>query len=161
MQRKYFKTIVSIQLIFLILVGCSKSKQENLMDQIKTLNAENSVIDTIISKVDPGLQDGVILSSFRNPDQRRPSIYKLISHIDSFKGFQGKPLIPEYYYYLAIRGQKIKSLQTYEINLIVDPSYKYLKLISIGSGDNNQIIINKEFEITSEMKSELTEIITK
>jgi hypothetical protein len=155
---------ISILIFFsalLILTGCSKPKVEKLMEQIKTLNAENSIIDTIISKVDPDLQNGVILSSFRNPDQRRPSIYKLISQLDSLKEIQEKPLIPEYFYYLSIKAQKTKSLQTYEINIVVDPSYSYLKLISLETDDRKlgHVDINKELEINNELKTELTEII--
>ncbi len=161
MRTKSRITIFFVLCVLLILTSCSKSKEEKLMEQINSLNEDNSIIDTIISKVDPGLQNGVILSSLRNPDKRRPSIYKLISQLGSLKVIQEKPLIPEYFYNLSIKAQETKSLQTFEINVVVDPGFSYLKFISIETSNRKlgHIEINNEFEITNELKAELTQII--
>lgn len=103
----------------------------------------------------------MIISSLRNPDQRRPSIYKLITLLDSLKATQEKPLIPEYFFNLSIKAQETRSLETFEINILVDPGYSYLKLISLETSNRKlgHIDINKEFEITNELKVELTQII--
>ncbi|RAP75128.1 hypothetical protein DL346_17235 [Paenibacillus montanisoli] len=161
MTAKNRITIFVVLCALLILTSCSKSKEEKLMEQITALNADNSIIDTIITKVDQGLQNGVTLSSLRNPDHRRPSIYKLISQLDSLKVIQDKPLIPEYFYYLSIKAQETQTLQTFDINIVVDPNFSYLKLISLETSNRKlgHIDIDKEFELTNELKAELTQII--
>lgn len=43
MQTKSRITISFVLCVLLILTSCSKSKEEKLMEQIKTLNADNSI----------------------------------------------------------------------------------------------------------------------
>ncbi|SDX86871.1 hypothetical protein [Paenibacillus sp. PDC88] len=145
-------------------IGCSQSDKDTVrtyMNQMKQLNQENSVIDTIVSKTDLEGKSGDIIGSHRDPGDDIGNIYRIVDELDSLNEVVDKPQIPEYYYEMLISAQDKNSLKTFDIRILVDPDITYIKWIDINSSDKKMegIQINKDYELSENLKTDIKQIL--
>lgn len=155
------KRILIIVLSVILLAGCSKSKTETLIDEVKRLDNENSVVDVLVSNMDPLGNNAELQFSVRNDKDGFEGnlIFDVIDEIfDLEEVTTTKPEIPEYNTFLTFSAQRKEDLKLYEIQMMVDSELKYVKLIDVQS-ENAKVDYNKFYHLTDTLKANMKEII--
>lgn len=154
------KRILIIFLSFILLAGCSKSKTETLIDEVKQLDNDNSVVDIMVSKLDPLGNNADFQFSVRNNKDgfEGDLIFEVIDEIFDLEEVTIKPEIPEYNTGLTISAQRKEDLKLYDIQFMVDSELKYVKLINVQS-ENEKVEYNKFYHLSETLKANIKEII--
>lgn len=154
------KRICIILFSVILLAGCSKSKTDTLMDEVKHLNNENSVVDLMVSKLDPLGNNAEFQFSVRNKKDVLVGnlIFKIIDEIFDLEEVSTKPEIPEYNTGLTFSAQRKEDLKFYEIQMMVDSELKYVKLFHVQS-ENTKVDYYKFYYLTDTLKANIEEII--
>ncbi|WP_160035306.1 hypothetical protein [Paenibacillus sp. An7] len=155
------KRICIILFSVILLAGCSKSKTDVLIDEVKHLDNDNSVVDLMVSKLDPLGNNAEFQFSVRNKNDDLVGnlIFKIIDDIfDLEEVITTKPEIPEYNTGLTFSAQRKEDLKFYEIRMMVDSELKYVKLFSVQS-ENTKVDYNKFYYLTDTLKADIQEII--
>ncbi|MEF3353805.1 hypothetical protein PV403_11490 [Paenibacillus sp. GYB006] len=155
------KRICIILFSVILLAGCSKSKTETLIDEVKQLDNENSVVDVLVSNLDPLGNNAEFQFSVRNDKDgfEGDLIFDVIDEIfDLEEVITTKPEIPEYNTGLTFSAQRKEDLKLYEVQMMVDSELKYVKLFNVQS-ENAKVDYNKFYYLTDTLKANIQEII--
>ncbi|WP_454190860.1 lipoprotein [Paenibacillus sp. Marseille-Q7038] len=155
------KRIFIIFFSVILLAGCSKSKTESLIDEVKQLDNENSVVDVLVSNMDPLGNNAELQFSVRNDKDgfEGDLIFDVIDEIFNLEEVTTtKPEIPEYNTGLTFSAQRKEDLKLYEIQMMVDSELKYVKLFNVQS-ENVKVDYNKFYHLTETLKANMKEII--
>lgn len=154
------KRICIILFSVILLAGCSKSKIEILINEVKQLNNENSVVDVLVSKLDPLGNNAEFQFSVRNKNDDLVGnlIFKIIDQIFDLEEVTTKPEIPDYNTGLTFSAQRKEDMKFYEIRMMVDSELKYVKLFNVQS-ENTKVDYNKFYYLTDTLKADIQKIL--
>lgn len=155
------KRICIILFSVILLAGCSKSKTETLINEVKQLDNDNSVVDLMVSKLDPLGNNAEFQFSVRNDKDgfEGDLIFDVIDVIfDLEEVITTKPEIPEYNTGLTFSAQRKEDLKLYEIQMMVDSELKYVKLFYVQS-ENTKVDYNKFYYLTDTLKADIQKIL--
>ncbi|WIV21117.1 hypothetical protein QPK24_10795 [Paenibacillus polygoni] len=154
------KRICIILFSVILLAGCSKSKTDVLIDEVKHLDNDNSVVDLMVSKLDPLGNNAEFQFSVRNDKDGLEGdlIFKIIDQIFDLEEVTTKPEIPDYNTGLTFSAQRKEDLKFYEIRMMVDSELKYVKLFNVQS-ENTKVDYNKFYYLTDTLKADIKKIL--
>lgn len=152
------KRIWILLLVIVVLSGCS-SENGAVEEEIEALSPDNSVIDTIVSKLNGASNDDELLNTVRSTEGlEEQQVYVLLENLFRLEEMEEKPIIPDYYYGIIVSAQRSEDMKTYEIELQVDPELTYLKILSIETNENQRLEDNRVYRVSGGMKKALQTI---
>lgn len=162
-MRKYKVFIVAVAVILLISACSNKSDiYSDMISEFSKLNQSNTTaIDTNVGKSDALGQNSKLLYSLRNTtDEDGKEIETFLAELVTMKeNFEEKPQIPEFFYDVYISAQD-KSLETYEMRVLIDDRIGYMILKEMKYGDH-KYAKDRYFNLNDNLKKSFGKILSR